>query len=101
MFLVNHEVTRPDGISDETWHDALARERVTAVERLGNGVISAIWRVPGASANWALWDVDSRGELDALLHDLPLARWSTFVVHVLEPHPLTQQQVDQEHDARQ
>ncbi|MBF9352755.1 muconolactone Delta-isomerase family protein [Mycobacteroides chelonae] len=87
-FLVQHTVRRQIQLDDDEWDDALVRERSIARERIRDGIISGIWRIPGTAANWALWHVGSAEELHELLTTLPLARWSTFDVHLLADHPL-------------
>lgn len=87
-FLVNHTVRRASTVDDNTWDEALSRERDIARDRISAGIVSAIWRVPGESANWAIWHADSEAELRRLLNTLPLAPWSTFTIHPLEDHPL-------------
>jgi muconolactone D-isomerase len=87
-FLVNHAVHKPANIDGQVWGAAIAREREVAAERLRNGVITGMWRVPGQSANWGIWSVESAEELHELLTSLPLAQWSTFDIHLLAHHPL-------------
>lgn len=92
-FLVNHAVHRPAEAEDQVWDAVIARERQAGEERVRAGIIVGMWRVPGKSANWAIWSVSSAEELHELLMGLPLAPWSTFDIHLLAHHPL----MDSEH----
>lgn len=64
-----------------------AAEGVRASHLIETGVLERIWRIPGATANWSLYNVDDSNHLDAVLSTLPLWPWIAAEIHPLSQHP--------------
>jgi muconolactone D-isomerase len=88
-FLVQIEVELPDGMIDDERDELIARERVRGRELLEEGVLAAIWRIPGRFANVGIWRAADATELDDALASLPLRPWLDVEVTPLAAHPLT------------
>ncbi len=63
-------------------------ERVRGRELAEEGVIRAIWRVPGRFANRAVWSSPNATELHAAIMSLPLWPFLDVVVTPLATHDL-------------
>ena len=87
-FLVRLEVTVPDSLGQDEWSALLASEAEEGRRRLAAGVLLRIWRIPGAFANYSLYQATDATELHELLASLPLHRWMTAEVTALARHPL-------------
>jgi muconolactone D-isomerase len=89
-FLVEFEVGVPDGTSETEVEQRNSAEAVAAAGLAAEGHLLRLWR-PTAAAGGptavGLYAADSRAELDALLHALPLADWMEVTVVSLAPHP--------------
>jgi len=70
------------------------RERLVALEAgrgrelIAMGKLRRIWRVPGRSANVALYEAIDATDLHALVTSLPLWPWMDVTVEALATHPL-------------
>jgi muconolactone D-isomerase len=87
-FLIEIEVTLPHDLPEQRRSDLIAAERVRGRELTAQGVIRAIWRVPGQLANRAIWSASDATELHAALVSLPLWPYSTVRVTALAQHEL-------------
>jgi muconolactone D-isomerase len=87
-FLVEIHVALPHDLPAEERARVLEEELVRGRELAGDGTIKAIWRLPGALANVAIWEVSDATELHDLISSLPLYRFSTVEVRALAKHPV-------------
>jgi muconolactone D-isomerase len=89
-FLVEFEVTVPDGaLASEI--EARNRAEASAAARLvDEGHLLRLWKAPAAPAETkalGLYRADSEPELSDLLRALPLYDWMNITVTPLEAHP--------------
>lgn len=87
-FLVHVEVQRPATATDEEADALSAKEKLRAVELIGQGLLKRVWRVPGQWSHWGLWEAADPTELHAALSSLPLWKWMRIEVHALARHAL-------------
>ena len=86
-FLVHIEVQYPaDGDPDELQRLATA-ERIRGKELVAEGRIRRMWRIPGRTANWGIWEAPDATALHAALMSLPFYKWLQIEVHPLAQHP--------------
>jgi muconolactone D-isomerase len=86
-FLVRIQVEWPtDGDPDELAR-LMAAERQRAKELSAEGRIRRLWRIPGRTANWGIWEAPDATALHEALSSLPLYRWVKIDVHPLAQHP--------------
>ncbi|HEU0316287.1 MAG TPA: muconolactone Delta-isomerase family protein [Solirubrobacteraceae bacterium] len=89
-FLVEFEVTVPDGTPESEIKEREDAEARAAARLVDEGHLLRVWRRPvaaGESRILGLYRADSEPELDALLGGLPLFEWMHIAVTPLEPHP--------------
>jgi muconolactone delta-isomerase len=89
-FLVQFDVTIPDGTAKSEADERLRAEASAAAGLYRQGRLVRLWRPPaaaGKSVAVGLYQADSPAELDALLSALPLDGWMQVTVTPLEPHP--------------
>jgi muconolactone D-isomerase len=89
-FLVEFEVTVPDGTSETEVERRNGEEAVAAAGLAAEGHLLRLWRPTAAAGEPAavgLYAADNRAELDGLLRALPLANWMQVTVVPLAPHP--------------
>jgi muconolactone D-isomerase len=87
-FLVEIEVRLPGNLPDSERSELLEAELERGRELVDAGVITAIWRIPGALRNVGIWEATDATELHEHLTSLPLFRWLTAEVTPLADHPL-------------
>jgi muconolactone D-isomerase len=87
-FLVEAEVVLPHDLDDERRASLLAAERERGSELAQEGVLRAIWRVPGRFANRAIWSAADATALHDALASLPLWPYMDVSVTALARHPL-------------
>jgi muconolactone D-isomerase len=87
-FLVAIEVRLPGTLPEPERGELLAAELERGRELVDAGVISAIWRIPGALRNVGVWEAADATELHEHLAALPLFPWLTAEVTPLAEHPL-------------
>jgi len=87
-FLVQITTTLPPGMPAGEREELVAAERRRGRELVDAGVIRAIWRVPGALRNVAIWAADDATRLHELIMSLPASPWFTADVVALAEHPL-------------
>ena len=89
-FLVEFEVTVPDGTPESEVKDRETAEASAAATLVEAGHLLRVWRkpvAPGESRILGLYRADSEAQLDGLLGALPLYQWMAIAVTPLEPHP--------------
>ncbi len=86
-FLVRIEIALPASMSEGERDRLRAAEGERARHLIETGILERIWRIPGATANWSLYNVHDEGHLDAVLSSLPLRPWITAEIHPLSQHP--------------
>jgi muconolactone D-isomerase len=88
-YLVHIEVHPLPGDWDKEKQDALRRREVEAVvELMHRGKLrSAIFRIPGRNANYAIWQADSPEDLDQTLRSLPLHPFMRLEIIPIMAHP--------------
>jgi len=87
-FLLEIEVKLPWSMDDAQRTRLTEEERVRGRELAEQGVIRAIWRVPGRFANRAIWSASDATELHAAITSLPLWPYIDVVVTPLATHEL-------------
>ena len=90
-FLIEIQVDLPGQMPDEERVRLIDAERVRGRELAAQGVIRAIWRVPGRLANRAIWSAKDAGELHAAITSLPLWPYCSVNVMPLARHELADQ----------
>ena len=63
-------------------------ERRRGRELMDEGVIRAIWRVPGRMRNVGIWEAADATDLHDLITSLPASPWFSAEVTPLAVHPL-------------
>jgi muconolactone D-isomerase len=85
--MVEIRVTLPGDMPAAEREQLLAAELTRGRELVAAGTIAAIWRVPGAIRNVAIWNVADASELHDLIASLPLFAWLSADVTPLAKHP--------------
>jgi len=88
-FLVHINVQPlPGHWTQEQCDDIRRREVERVVELMHQGILrSAIFRIPGRNANYAIWQADSFEDLDKILRSLPLHPYMMLEITPLMAHP--------------
>jgi muconolactone delta-isomerase len=89
-FLVEFDVTIPDGAPESEVTERLGAEAAAAADLARQGHLLRLWKppiAPGESKAVGLYRADGDAELDGLLGALPLNGWMQMTVTPLEPHP--------------
>ena len=88
-FLVHIEVQPLPGDWPKERQDALRRAEVErVVELMHQGILrSAIFRIPGRNANYAVWQTETPEELDKVLRSLPLHPFMRLEITPIMAHP--------------
>ena len=87
-FLVKLTPHFPDTLTAEELADLLKRERARGIELLKAKKMTRIWRLPGTSSAFLLWEVTGPDELHDSLNSLPVWRYCDVEVTALIQHPL-------------
>ena len=87
-FLVEIEVQFPPQFTDEQKTALIAQERVRGQELCSQGILRAIWRVPGQLANRAVWSAPNATEVHKAITSLPLWPYARVNVTALATHDL-------------
>ena len=87
-FLVEIDVKLPPDLDETRRASLVADEFARGSELAEQGLLRAIWRVPGRLANRAIWTASDATELHAALASLPLWPYMDVVVTPLAEHPL-------------
>ena len=89
-FLVEFEVSIPEGTPESEVAERENAEASAAAKLVGDGHLIRVWKrpvAPGETTVIGLYRADSETELDGLLGALPLYEWMHVIVTPLEPHP--------------
>jgi muconolactone delta-isomerase len=89
-FLVEFEITVPEGTPASESKRRFDAEGIAAARLAEEGHLVRVWRVPAASGEpgiVGLYRADSEAQLEALLGALPLAAWMGTTVKRLDTHP--------------
>jgi muconolactone D-isomerase len=89
-FLIEIEVRLPSSMDDAQRARLIEEERVRGRQLAEQGVIRAIWRVPGRFANRAIWSAPNATDLHNAIASLPLWPYIDAVVTPLADHDLGQ-----------
>ena len=90
-FLLEIEVRLPQHLTDEERTRLIAAERTRGGELAAQGIIRAIWRVPGRFANRAIWSTPDATTLHEAITSLPLWPYIDAKVTPLARHDLGEQ----------
>lgn len=71
-FLVSMHITLPADLPTEIHDDLYAREGRRARDLGRLGFIKRIWRVPGTTWNWMLWEAENASHLHDMVSSFPL-----------------------------
>ena len=77
----------PPDVDPDDFARLTAAERARALELAAEGRIRRLWRIPGRSANWGIWEAPDATALHAALASLPLYSRASVEVHALAAHP--------------
>ena len=86
-FLVHIEVRYPADGDPEELGRLVTAERIRGRELVVEGRIRRMWRIPGRTANWGIWEAPDATVLHAALTSLPFFKWLEIEVHPLAQHP--------------
>jgi muconolactone D-isomerase len=89
-FLVQFELTIPEGVSESEVEDRKRDEAVAADTLANEGHLVRLWQTAGGSGPstiLGLYRASTRAELDALLVALPLYEWMHISITPLGQHP--------------
>lgn len=89
QFLVRLSTTLPLTMTEPVRRELLAAEGRRGAELVADGVLEAIWRLPGRLANVGIWQCADAAELHDALTSLPLWPYMEVSVEALAAHPLT------------
>jgi muconolactone D-isomerase len=98
-FLVETEFRLPPEWDVDARENLLDDESRYGAARRDQGALVRIWRVPGRSANVAIWEAVDATVLHELLAKLPLAPYMSITVRPLALHPL--ENAEREQSTRQ
>ena len=87
-FLVEIEVKLPSDLPEARRATLLEAEHVRGTELAKAGVLRAIWRVPGRTANRGIWEAPDATALHEAIISLPLWPYMDVAVTALATHPL-------------
>ena len=90
-FLVQFELSVPDGVPESEVKDRERAEADAAETLAGEGYLVRLWRASVGTSPTAvvlgLYRAGSKEELDGLLGALPLYEWMRTSITVLDQHP--------------
>jgi muconolactone D-isomerase len=84
-FLVEFDVTVPDGTPESEVSDRQTAEASAADKLAQQGHLIRVWR--NGDKILGLYRADTEAHLDGLLAALPLYDWMHLTVTALQPHP--------------
>jgi muconolactone D-isomerase len=87
-FLVEIEIDLPPALDADSRRELQAAEFERGSVLARDGVIRAIWRVPGRLANRGIWTTEDATTLHEALSSLPMWPYMDVVVTPLAVHPL-------------
>jgi muconolactone D-isomerase len=89
-FLVEFEVTVPDGTTESEVKNRQDAEARAAAKLADDGLLLRVWKRPVAGRGTVvvgLYRAEDEAQLTRLLEGLPLYEWMQIGVTALEPHP--------------
>ena len=89
-FLVEFEITVPDGTPASEVEVRQSAEASAAAKLVDEGHLVRLWKPPAAPGEikaLGLYRADSEAQLAGLLGALPLYAWMTVTITELSPHP--------------
>src|SRR4051794_12850194 len=89
-FLVDFDITVPEGVTDSEVHEREAAEAAAASRLVADGHLRRVWRrsaTDGKKIVVGLYSAASDSELDEVLRSLPLYDWMRITVTPFEWHP--------------
>lgn len=87
-FLVEADIRLPLELEPAARQSLLEAEALYGAARRDRGDLIRIWRVPGRTANIAIWRAADATALHDLLSGLPLFRFMSITVRPLALHPV-------------
>lgn len=87
QFLVHIELGYPADGDPEEKARLVEAERARAGELAAEGTLLRLWRIPGRTANWGLWQAEDATQLHAALASLPFFPYLDIDVQPLAQHP--------------
>lgn len=87
-FLVEIAVTLPTHLAASQYDDLIAQERARGRALASEGILRAIWRIPGQFANCAIWSAPDATQLHRAISSLPLWPYAKVQVTALAHHDL-------------
>jgi len=86
-YLVHITIALPPGMPGDERQELYAAESVQAASLAKAGRLVRLWRIPGRTANWGLWQANDATELHDALTSLPLWPYMDIEVIPLARHP--------------
>lgn len=89
-FLVQFDITIPDGAQESEINELESAEASAAGELARDGHLVRLWRLSDSAGSGkivGLYRADTETRLGALLDALPMAGWMDVTITTLEPHP--------------
>jgi muconolactone delta-isomerase len=87
-FLLQIEVRLPADMPEEAREELVVAEHERGRQLCEDGVIRAVWRIPGRFANCAIWSARDATHLHQAVSSLPLWRYLDVTVTPLARHEL-------------
>jgi len=86
-FLVHITIALPPGMPSDERQALYAAESARAASLAKAGRLVRLWRIPGRTANWGLWNATDATELHDALTSLPMWLYMDIEVMPLAAHP--------------
>ena len=86
-FLVHITIALPSGMPSDERQALYAAESARAASLAKAGRLVRLWRIPGRTANWGLWNATDATELHDALTSLPMWLYMDIEVMPLAAHP--------------
>lgn len=86
-FLTHIRTTLPASLTDGEREEIVQRERKRSSELADAGHQKRLWREPGRTAAWVLWEARDATELHAVLSSLAFFPYAEIDVIPLAEHP--------------
>jgi muconolactone D-isomerase len=86
-FLVHIVIELPTDLDDGQRARLVEAESERARNLADEGLLRRLWRVPGQTANWGLWECPDATTLHEAIASLPLWPWAQVHVHPTAHHP--------------
>jgi muconolactone delta-isomerase len=86
--LVRIEAHLPPDMDEDARRRLLEHERQEGEALVEEGILYAIWRLPGSLANVGIWRVEDADHLAAVLIRLPIVAYANVRAELPATHPL-------------